>query len=91
MTVKLCTVYDSKGECFMPPNCYKNLGEALREFEECANDPKSKISKWAADYTLFELGTFDEATAKFVIHTAPVSLGNALQFVRNDVVASNAA
>ena len=35
------------------------------------------FSKYAEDYTLFELGEFDEATGQFSLHNTPVSLGKA--------------
>ena len=46
-------------------------------FGAAAADEKHDFSKYAEDYTLFELGEFDEATGQFSLHNTPVSLGKA--------------
>lgn len=82
MILKIYSVYDSKTEFFSQPLYMKAKGEAVRSFTELANDKSNAIGKYPADYTLFELGTFDDATGKFVLHSTPTSIGLALEFVK---------
>lgn len=77
---KIFTVYDSKAQAFLQPFFAEATGLALRMFESAANDPEHDMSKWAADYTLFEVGTFDESTGAFMQQEAHINLGTALQF-----------
>lgn len=82
--MKLFSVFDSKAEAFNTPMFFQSTGVAIRSFSAAASDEKTDISRFAADYTLFELGEFDEHSGKFTILPAPVSLGNALQLKVSD-------
>lgn len=77
---KLFTVYDSKTESYGVPFCMITKGEALRGFADVANDPQTQICKYPADFTLFELGEFNEQNADFHIHEAKINLGTANEF-----------
>lgn len=77
---KLFTVYDSKTESYGVPFAMITKGEALRGFADVANDPSTQISKYPADFTLFELGEYDETTAFFNIHQTKINLGTANEF-----------
>lgn len=79
--MKVFTVYDSKAEGYMNPFYVKSRGEAIRSFTEIANDKSHQIGKYPADFTLFELGEWDENTSKFTLHSTPTSIGLALDFV----------
>lgn len=85
MILKIFSVYDSKVEAYLPPLFFKSKGEFLRSFAEAASDPKSSIGKYPSDYTAFEIGSWDDCNAVFDLHKTPVSLGLALEFVRNEV------
>lgn len=76
------SVYDSKVKYFHFPMFMRNRGEALRSWEQVANDEKSTISAHPADFSLMELGEFDDQTAQITFHPVPESLGLALQFKR---------
>ena len=80
MILKLFSIYDSKVEAYLPPVYFKSKGEFLRAFAEACNDVKSNIGKYPADYTAFELGDWDDGTCSFKFHTAPISLGTAIEF-----------
>lgn len=81
MLLKIYSVYDSKVEAYLPPLFFKSKGEFLRSFTEAVNDSKSSIGKYPADYTAFELGTWDDCKCVFELHKTPISLGVALEFV----------
>lgn len=78
--LKLFTVYDSKTETYLRPFCLLTKGEAIRGFSETSNDPQSQICKYPADFTLFELGEFDDQTATLKPYDAKINLGNGLEF-----------
>jgi len=84
MLMRVYTVYDSKTEAYMPPFFQPAKGAALRLFSDSVNDVNHTFNKHPSDFTLFELGTYDDSTAQFVTHSTPISLGLALEFVRQD-------
>lgn len=92
MKLKIYAVYDSKIEAFNQPFYSRTRGEALRSWTDAVNrdtDPSgtNNFKLHSGDYSLFELGEFDDSSAKFHLHTAPISLGTALEFIRSaDVV-----
>lgn len=77
---KLFTIYDSKTEVFNLPMHLLSTGEAIRTFTEWANDPKSQICKYPADFTLFEIGEYDNATGRFYESETKKNLGLAIEF-----------
>lgn len=78
----LYSVYDTKVKFFHKPMFMRNKGEALRSWKTEANaDPeKSSISAHPSDFDLFEIGEFDDDTAKFEMHPSPISLGLAVHY-----------
>lgn len=85
MILKVYVVFDSKTEAFGQPFFMKNKGEAVRGFTEVCNDTSSTIGKYPHDFSLFELGQFDDSSAKFTCHSTPISLGLALEYLKRDV------
>lgn len=75
------SVYDSKGECYQPPQAYPTAGMAIRSFAAGANDKQSAFGRWPEDFTLFEVGTYDDLTGKMIPHATPLSRGVAIEFV----------
>jgi len=69
------SLYDSKVQAFCQPFQMRTKGEALRSFEEVANDAATSVAKYPEDYTLMELGEYDESTGQFSNHIAPINLG----------------
>lgn len=80
MKLKIYSVYDSKVEAYLQPFFLRSRGEALRAFQEVCSDPKSKFFKHGGDYTLFEIGEYDEISGLIESFKAKVSLGTALEF-----------
>lgn len=79
MELKIFSVYDSKVEAYLTPFFFPSRGHALRHFGDLANDPSSLLCKHAADFTLFELGHFDDSNAMLLV-ADHVNLGKALEF-----------
>lgn len=81
MIHKIFTVFDCKAEAYLPPFLLHAKGQAIRAFTDMANDPNHVFNKHPEDYTLFELGEFDDGSAIITIHPSPQSMGVALEFV----------
>lgn len=79
MNYKVFTVYDSKAEYYMQPFLFQNIGEAIRAFADTATDPSTTIGRHPGDFTLFQIGTWDNATAIFTSLDANVNLGCAIE------------
>lgn len=88
MISKLFTIYDCKAEAYLKPFMYQNKGEAIRAFSDTVNSNDSMLNKHPEDYTLFELGTWDDNTAKYDIYFTPVSLGKALEYLKGNAIVS---
>lgn len=84
MKNKMFAVYDAKVKAFLSPFFMRNSGEATRGFESVANDEKSSISHYPEDYSLFELGEWDDETGNLSMHEAKVPLGTAIMFKKNE-------
>lgn len=80
--MKIYSVYDSKAEAYMAPWYARTKGEAIRSFEQAVINPETQLNKHPADYTLFELGEFDEYTGTLTANIAKTALVNALDFGR---------
>ncbi len=84
MLQKIFTVYDSKAESYSNPVYLNSTGPAVRTFSDSVQDPESPFAKHPADYTLFELGTFDDVTAKMELLPTPKSLFVAIEFINQE-------
>lgn len=80
MIIKMFSVFDQKALAFMPPFFTPRSEQAVRSFTECANDPAHGFCRSPQDYTLYELGTFNDDSATFNILPQPLPLGSAVQF-----------
>lgn len=81
MLNKIFSVYDTKAEAFNTPFFMSTLGQATRGFADEVNNPNSLLSKHPEDYTLFELGEYDDSNASFTLLPSPKNIGLALEFV----------
>ncbi len=74
------TIRDSAAEAFMRPFFSQSKGAAIRSFSDLVNgDDDHPVAQHPQDYTLFEIGSFDELKGEFTAHE-PRSLGNGATF-----------
>lgn len=78
--MKTYVVYDSAAEAYGIPFFIRSKGEALRGFAQAAKDPQSQISKHPADFTLFEIGEYNEFKGEISLYQAKVNLGTAVEY-----------
>ena len=74
------TVYDSKAELYLQPFCDQTKGQAIRAFTDAANEENHRFCKYAEDFTLFELGEYEDTNGQFKIHKSKIPLGNAIEY-----------
>lgn len=85
MLLKVFCIYDSKAEAYLQPFFYKTKGEALRALSAVVDDPQHTFCKYAMDFTLFELGTYDDSSAKFDLLATPHSIAVLQELKRADL------
>lgn len=82
MKLQTFAIYDSKAQAYLQPFFSQTIGTALRSFEQAVNDPNHDFSKYAADYTIFHIGSFDQSEGRYTQLDANVNLGTALTFMK---------
>lgn len=81
--MKLFTIYDSKAEAYLPPITFRTTAEAIRGFIQTVKDPSSQFHKHPADYTLYELGEYNQLSALITTYPSPRPLSNAAEHTSN--------
>lgn len=80
MEKQLCSVFDSKAKVFSNPFVSTNNATALREFERAVNDRNTDLFNYPTDYSLYNLGVFDDNSGLITSHPEPQLLGLAVQY-----------
>lgn len=84
MKLRAFAVRDEKAEAFLRPFFAETRGLAIRSFSDAVNDKSSPFFAHSADYTLFEIGSFQVELGVLVPEVAIINLGNAVTFKRED-------
>ena len=84
MILKIFAVYDQAADAYLMPFFDHNRGRALRGFSELVNSPDHQFGKYAADFTLFEIGAWNDEDCIFDMYTSKVNLGTALEFKESE-------
>lgn len=87
--MKIFSVHDSKAEAYLSPFYSKTPAEAIRSFSSACEDSSSAFFKYPSDFTLVELGEFDEISASIATHQKPRILANASEFKRQEISSVN--
>lgn len=78
---KVFSVFDSKAKAYLQPFHAANAAVASRMIADAVQQDDHMFNKHAADFTLFELGDFDDLSGTFTNHSTAVNLGNLLTFL----------
>lgn len=81
MKLKIFAVYDSKVEAYMSPFFMQTKGQAVRAYQDTISDPKTAFNKHPADFTLFEIGEWDDKNAAIISYDSKLNLGSALELM----------
>jgi hypothetical protein len=79
MIHKIFTVYDSKAEAYMQPFYMQTKGLAIRAIQDTLSNPEHQFAKYTEDYTLVELGEFDDSHATFEIHSKAETIAKMIE------------
>lgn len=79
MKLKIFAVYDIAVGAYMQPFFLQSRGQALRAWLDTCSDPKTNMWAHPADYTLFEIGEYDESEGILTSYSVKTSLGSALE------------
>lgn len=80
MIQRVFAVYDSKARVFFRPFYCPIAEVAKRAFTTSANDPESQLCQFPADFTLFELGSFDDESGRFLQLEHHINHGQAANY-----------
>lgn len=86
MIKKIFTVFDSKARVFGNPFFAINEHVACRDFKLAATDPGSSISKTPEDFSLFEIGSFDDLLGVISPLQNPITYGLASSFIDGSIL-----
>lgn len=73
MLLKMYAVFDVKVNAYDAPFVARTDGEAIRFLERLVNGREHRFSGSPHDFTLFEIGTYDDTSAVLDRFTAPIS------------------
>lgn len=80
MILKMFSIYDTKTGMFHTPFFAPHTGIAIRMMSDLGQDLSTVIGRHPHDFTLYELGGFDDATAVYT-PIAPNNLGPIASFL----------
>lgn len=79
MLTKLFSIYDAKAEFYLPVFQMKSAGEATRAFVASSKNNQTDLGLYPMDFTLVEIGTFDDSNAFVTMYEHKKIIGTALE------------
>lgn len=77
------SIYDVKAKAYLPPFSLPKEQMAVREFSDCVNNEKHQFGKHPEDYSLHQIGTFDDETSLLLNNENSKILYTGLQLVNS--------
>lgn len=71
---KMYSIFDAKAGLYLPPFLSVSDGDACRQVLRELYNPDSNFNRFAEDYSLFEVGSFDHKSGRPDYLEAPVSV-----------------
>lgn len=81
---KVLSVYDEKVGAFSQPFCSVNHQTALRDFQRAVEDRNLDLFHFPNDYSLFELGEFDDISGLITPTIPPLFLSRGSSFLKGE-------
>lgn len=79
MEHKVFTVFDDKANCFMPPFFQHTTDMAKRVFADAVRQNDHPFHLNPLDYTLYEIGVFDDSTGQIMPSKKIIMLSTATE------------
>ena len=83
------SIHDNKAEAYLPPFYLHNKNMAIRSFSDAVQDEASTFFKHPEDYSLWEIGEFDDQTGEIIYYTPHHALGTGLDYTKTNVIDIN--
>ena len=84
MEHKIFSIYDQKAYAYLPPFTLPRVEMAIRTFSDCVNSPDHQFGKHPSDFSLVEIGTYDDSNAKIVPHDVVISVVNGVECLNSE-------
>lgn len=81
MIFRVFSIFDSKAVAFLPPFFLPESGQAVRAFSDSCKDKAHAFGQHPEDYTLFQIGEFDDGTGELVKRPEHINLGVGVSFL----------
>ena len=78
MKHKIFSIYDTKAEAYLPPFFVHQEALALRAFSDAVNTEGHQFNMHPGDYTLFNIGAWDDNDCKIITNKTPINLANGI-------------
>lgn len=80
MKTKVFAIYDHKASVYGTPFFMVNHAMAVRAFGDLAEDERTTVGKHPEDFTLYQVGEFDDGSGTLVDLNPKLDLGLATSF-----------
>jgi len=81
MKHNLYAVLDQAAQAFLSPFSMRGDGEARRAFAMTCQDPATNFARFASDYSLYRIGSFEDTDAVIVACQPPIFVARATEYV----------
>lgn len=81
MNHRIFSIFDDKAKAFLPPFVLPNEAMAVRVFSDMCNSDSHQFGVHPSDYTLFDLGEFDDCLGQLNGDTARAVVNGLLTVV----------
>lgn len=81
MFKSIVAIYDQKASLYSNAVCLDSVGVAKRQFSDQINDPSTPFGKHPHDYTLMEIGQFDDQSGIITALSKPNLICNGHELV----------
>lgn len=89
MKDKIYSVKDNAVEAYGKPFHAPTKGFAIRSFSDEVNRPDSQLAKHPEDFSLYELGTWDNQKGNYTNLPEPQFIGKASDFINSEIPTGN--
>lgn len=79
MKKNIYTIFDASANAYLQPFFLDTDLVAKRAIFDCLRDPEHNFSLHPGDYTLFNIGTFDNLTGT-IVYNVPATLGCFIEY-----------
>lgn len=85
MKLGVFSVFDDKAAVYTQPFYFPVKGQAIRMFSDAAEDDKFPFKKHPEDYSLYQLGEFDDVSGKLTALPEPLFIIRATDFLNGSL------